>query len=684
MAFPRFSFLPAALLLGVSLLESLPAHSAAPPAAAHGVDLTGIDPGTSPCKDFYQYANGKWIATHPIPADRAAVGGFSELYDRNQAALRRIAEQAAAGPPAPAGSPKRKIADFYRSGMDTARIERDGAAPLAPALARISAVHDAASLEAEVAHLHRMGVNAVFEFGVGADDKASLENIAQVEQGGLGLPDRDYYTRTDPKSLATKAAYTAHVAKMLTLLGDAPETATAEAQTILRLETQLAGVSMTRTERRDPNATYHKLTLAQFDALAPGVSFAPYFAALGIPAPPHLLVAQPKFFSAAGALMQSAPIADWKTYLRWHLVNDTASYLSEPFVAENFAFKGTVLSGTTQNRPRWKRVLSETDSALGEALGQLYVEQQFPPAAKARALTLVQNLKAVLRTRLEAIDWIGPDTRRQALTKLDKMRIKIGYPDTFRDYSKLDVGSPSYVVNVLAANAFEFNRGLAKLGHPVDRAEWHMTPPTVNAYYSPNGNEIVFPAGILQPPFFDAEADDASNYGGIGAVIGHEMTHGFDDQGRQFDADGNLRDWWTALDKKNFQSRADVIAAQFDRFVALDTVHVNGPLTLGEDIADLGGLKIAYLALEKSQQGKPNAKPIGGFTPEQRFFLAFAQIWRQNERPESLRLGLATDPHAPNKFRVLGPLANLPEFAAAFPCPAQEPRTAPAARVAIW
>ncbi len=677
MTFSRFP-LAASLLLGVSLAAPIHAQS-----AAHGVDLAAIDTSAAPCTDFYQYANGKWLASHPIPADRGSVGGFSELFDRNQAVLHQIVDSAVAAPPAPNGSVKRKIADFYRSGMDTAQIERDGASPLALEFARIAAISDTPSLEAEIAHLHKIGVGAVWNFGVGADEKNSLHTIAEVGQGGLGLPDRDYYTKTDAKSVALRAAYTAHIARMLTLLSDAPSTAATEAQTVLALETQLAAASMTRVERRDPNATYNKMTLAQMDALSPGFSYAPYFAAAGVADPGPLVIGQPKFFAAVGGLMKTVPLADWKTYLRWHLISSTAPYLSENFVAESFAFRGTTLGGVTQNQPRWKRVLRETDGELGEGLGQLYVAEAFPPAAKARALLLVQNVKAALRTRLTSLDWIGEDTRRQALTKLDKMRIKIGYPDHWRDYSKLEVSSPSYVVNVLAANRFDFNRDLAKLGKPVDRSEWGMTPPTVNAYYNPSGNEIVFPAGILQPPFFDPQADDASNYGGIGAVIGHEMTHGFDDQGRQFDGDGNLKDWWTAADKKRFQQRADGVAAQFDGFVAVDDAHVNGHLTLGEDIADLGGVKIAYLAFEKSQIGHPRVK-IGGFTPEQRFFLAYAQIWRENVRPESLRMSLATDPHAPNKFRVLGPLANLPEFAQAFPCPAGETRTASAARVNIW
>ena len=684
---PDFSFrLTAPFLLGACLAATpsiaLAQSASTAQTAAHGVDLEAIDKSASPCTDFYQYANGGWLASHPIPADRASYGGFSELSDRNQAVLHEIVNGAVAGPPAPVGSIKRKIADFYRSGMNTALIEKTGAAPLAPEFARIAAVTDTASLQAEIAHLHSVGVGALFGFGVGPDDKNSGQNVAQMSQGGLSLPDQSYYLKTDPKSIALRTAYTDHVAKMFVLLGDDPKAAAAEAQTVLSLETSLAGASMTRVERRNPNATYNKMTLTEVDALTPGVSYQPFFAATGLADPGPIIVGQPKFFAEAGRLMTDTPLADWKTYLRWHLISSMAPYLSDKFVAENFQFRGTVLSGATENQPRWKRVLRETNSDLGEGLGQLYVQKAFSPAAKARALTLVMNLKAALRDRLLTLDWIGADTKKRALYKLEKMRVKIGYPNHWRDYSKLAVDSPIYVVNVEEANVFDYHRDLAKLHKPVDRSEWGMTPPTVNAYYSPSGNEIVFPAGILQPPFFDPQADDASNYGGIGAVIGHEMTHGFDDQGRQFDADGNLKDWWTDADKQNFQVRADQVAAQFDNFVAVDGLHVNGHLTLGEDIADLGGLKLAYLAFQKSQVGRPKAKRIGGYTPEQRFFLAFAQIWRQNVRPEALRLSLATDPHAPNRFRVLGPISNLPEFSQAFPCPAGDrPK---AARVTIW
>ena len=674
--------LPLLAVLGLTTAR-LPAQT--PPApVTHGVDLSTIDPSVQPCRDFYQYANGKWLAANPIPADRSTWGGMSEIGERNSLVLHAILDSAVAGPPAPPGSAERKVADFYRSGMDTARIEREGARPLDGEFARIAEVRDTPNLLAEIAHLHQTGVRAVWGLGVGPDDKDSAHTIAQLGQGGLGLPDRDYYTKTDDKSRALRDAYAAHVARMFVLLGDAPASAQSEAQTILGIETRLASASMTRLERRDPNATYHKLTPTQFDALAPGLSWRPYFAALGIPDPGPILVGQPQFFTVVGGMLTNVPLADWKTYLRWHLINGTADDLSDAFANEHFAFFGKTLSGSPTLLPRWKRVLTQTDGGVGEGLGTLYVARAFSLQAKARALALVLNLKAALRDRLQSLDWIGEDTRRQALRKLDRMTIKIGYSDHPRDYAKLAVESQDYVSNALAARRFEFARNLKKLGRPVDRTEWGMTAPTVNAYYRPDVNEIVFPAGILQPPFFDAQADDASNYGAIGAVIGHEMTHGFDDQGRQFDADGNLKDWWTQADKKNFQARADLVARQFDSFVAVDDLHVNGRLTLGEDIADLGGLKIAYLAFEKAQVGRPKIS-IGGFTPEQRFFLAFAQVWRTNTRPEALRLRVATDPHAPARFRVLGPLANLPEFAQAFPCPAGETAPAPAAQtVSIW
>ena len=664
----RFLFFSALILLAALPAGAQTLPAAAPTAPAHGLFLSALDPTVRPCDDFYEYANGGWLRTAAIPPERSGAGVGLEVSERNQLILRAVAEKAAADPRADPHRPAGKVGSFYRSGLDEARVESEGAHPLAPEMARIDAVRDAPGLLAEIGRLHRLGIGAAFNFGAGQDIKDSERAIAQVGQGGLGLPERGYYTRTDAETEAVRDAYTAHVAKMLTLLGDAPAQAGAEAKTILALETALALASKTPVERRDPAANYHKTTLAGLEALTPGVRWQPYFDAIGLPRPGAINVAQPAFFTALGRQIVTAPLADWKTYLRWKLLNGEASALSADFVAEDFHFKGTVLNGTPQNLPRWKRVLNATDNALGEALGQLYVAQAFPPPAKARALALVQNLKAVLRDDLQTLPWMSAQTRTQAVQKLDAVRIKIGYPDKWRDYSKLDVSSPIYAVNVMHADQFAFDYDLHTIGRPLNRGEWHMTPPTVNAYYSATGNEIVFPAGILQPPFFDAQADDAVNYGAIGAVIGHEMTHGFDDKGRQFDAQGNLRDWWTASDARNFTARASGIISRYSAFEALPGAHVNGALTQGENIADIGGLKIAYLALEKSLAGHPRPK-IDGFTPEQRFFLAFGQIWRTKQRPASVRVRLATDPHSPPRFRVLGSVAALPEFRAAFGCP---------------
>ena len=683
---PPLRLLP--LLVGLGLTATrLPAQTPPAPAApmTHGVDLSTIDTSVLPCRDFYQYANGKWLAANPVPADRSTWGEMSEIGERNSAVLHSILDRAVAGPPAPPGSVERKVADFYRTGMDTARIEREGRPAAGPGIRphrrgrRHARPAGRDRAPAPDRHPGRVGV-----WAWGRTTRTARTPSRSSARAGWACRTGTTTPRptTNPAPCATPTSPMSPGCSSCSAMR--PTRPQPEAQTVLGIETRLASASMTRLERRDPNATYHKLTPAQLDALTPGLSWKPYFAALGVPDPGPLLVGQPQFFTTVGGMLTSVPLADWKTYLRWHLINGTADDLSDAFVDEQFAFFGKTLSGSPTLLPRWKRVLAQTDGSLGEGLGTLYVARAFSPEAKARALALVLNLKAALHDRLQSLDWIGDDTRKQALHKLDKMTIKIGYPDRPRDYSKLAVDSPDFVTNALAARQFEFQRNLKKLGRPVDRTEWGMTAPTVNAYYRPDVNEIVFPAGILQPPFFDAQADDASNYGAIGAVIGHEMTHGFDDQGRQFDADGNLKDWWTAADKKNFQERAELVARQFDGFVAVDDLHVNGHLTLGEDIADLGGLKIAYLAFEKAQAGKPRVS-IGGFTPEQRFFLAFAQVWRTNTRPEALRLRVATDPHAPARFRVLGPLANLPEFAQAFPCPAGEAAPAPASEtVTIW
>jgi len=508
--------------------------------------------------------------------------------------------------------------------------------------------------------------------------------IAGQGQGGLGLPERDYYLRDDDGSKKLRDEYVAHVAKMLELAGDSPSDAQAEAQAVMKLETALAKGSKSEVDLRDPVANYHPLALGDVQRLSPHFDWTAYLAGIGLPAPASLDIGQPEFLQALDAQFVATAVADWKAYLRWHLIHDNAVYLSTPFVDENFAFFGRTLTGTPRMRDRWKRVLSAVDESAGEALGQLYVAEAFPPEAKARMLKLVGNIRMALHDRIDKLEWMDEPTRAAALKKLDMFGVKIGYPGKWIDYSPLVVDRGPYVLNVLRANEFNVKRDLAKIGKPVDRAEWGMTPPTVNAYYNPSMNEIVFPAGILQPPFFDQKADDAVNYGGIGAVIGHEMTHGFDDQGRQYDGRGNLAEWWTPESARRFNERATGIVKQFGGYVAIDSLHVNGELTQGENIADLGGVRLAYSALMRALAGKPGEK-IGGFTPQQRFFLSFANIWRTNQRPEALRLQVNTDPHSPARARVNGPLSNLDEFAAAFDVPEGAPMRRPAAdRVTIW
>jgi putative endopeptidase len=482
------------------------------------------------------------------------------------------------------------------------------------------------------------------------------------------LPDRDYYTRDDPKSQEQRAEYQKHVAKMFELMGDSPATSLAEARTVMDLETALAKASQTEVERRDPKNEYHRMPQSGLKTLAPSFPWENYFTAVGLGGKGDVNVATPDFFKAMGQMLSAQPIANWKIYLRWHLINAAAPSLPEPFVNEDFHFKGMILTGTKEILPRWKRCVRSADSSLGEAVGQKYVEQVFPPEAKTRALAMVKNLEAALADDLRTLPWMSEPTRRQALIKLQAITNKIGYPDKWRDYSALEITRGPHVENVFSSNTFEFHRDLNKVGKPVDRTEWDMSPPTVNAYYNPQMNEIVFPAGILQPPFYDFQADDAFNYGSMGAVIGHEMTHGFDDEGSQFDGQGNMKNWWTPEDQKNFDARGSCIAKQFEGFVVEDKLHENGKLVEGESIADLGGLAIAYAAYQKSLEGKLRPKDVDGFTPEQRFFIAYAQSWAENLRPEYARMLTNVDPHPLPQFRVIGPLSNLPAFAKAFGC----------------
>jgi len=648
----------------------------------HGVNPAYFDTTCAACDQFYRYANGGWLRTATIPPDDPEWGAFAAIYERSLVALRAVLDSLPKSNPAP-GTPEWKVAHFYASCMDSARAEADGAAPIKPELARIDAITDVPGLQAELARLSQMEVTPGFFFYAAPDQKHSNDVIANLSQGGLGLPERDYYFRADSVAQRTRRQYVAHIGRTLVLTGVPAATAGREAQRIMALETALAKASMTIVEQRDPNAIYHKMTVAELGALTPGWSWAAYFRDNGRPDIATVNVHQPKFFTAFGQMLRKTPIADWKSYLRWQYAAAAAPLLSSAFVKENFDMS-SLLEGTTENRPRWKRCLSQTDGWMGEALGKVYVAREFSPTAKARALSLVQNLEAVLHDDLATLPWMSEATRTQAIEKLDAFVNKIGYPDHWRDYSALEVQDAPFFTNATAAAAFESHRELAKIGKPTDRAEWAMTPPTVNAQYSSVHNDITFPAGILQPPFFDPDADDASNYGAIGSIIGHEMTHGFDDEGRQFDAQGNLRDWWTAADASEYNKRAALVVDQYNHDLVIDTLHLNGQQTLGENIADIGGLKLAYAAMERALQGKPRPL-IDGFTPEQRFFLAYAQEWSEIDRPAYARTLVQADVHSSPEWRVETPVSNMPEFAQAFHCPATAALVRPdSVRAQIW
>jgi predicted metalloendopeptidase len=659
----------AAILAGVRLRAS---SGAGDNTNSWGFATANLDKTCKPCDDFYQFAMGGWMKTNPIPPEFPTWGTFTQLGDKNQENLRQILEAAESAKAAP-GSNEQKIGDFYASCMDTAAIDSAGTKPIEPELARIAAIKNEADLQAEAERLHSRGVGALFRFNSTQDAKDSAQVIGAAFQGGLGLPEREYYLKEDDKSKQLRDAYLKHVAKMFQLLGDSAEQSAGEAGAILKIETALATASMKNTDLRDPDKTYHKMALADLKALTPNFSWEAYFKAAGHPELREINVGQPDFFKALDAQLTATPVDDWKTYLRWHLVNAAAPGLSEKFVDEDFDFRGKTLTGTKEIQPRWKRCVQATDRVLGEALGQVYVQKYFPPAAKARALEMVHNLIAALRDDLQTLPWMGPETRKQATAKLEAFAVKIGYTDKWRDYSALKIDRASYAENQLRGAEFDFARRLNKIGKPVDRTEWGMTPPTVNAYNNSNMNEIVFPAGIMQPPFYDANADDAVNYGGMGAVIGHEITHGFDDHGSKFDGQGNLKDWWSPEDLKNFKARAACVSDQFGGYVVDGDLHENGKLVLGESIADLGGLTIAYAAYEKSIAGKPRPPDKDGFTPEQRFFLGWEQVWGANERIEFARLMANTNPHPLPRFRGNGPLSNMAEFAKAFGCKKGEP-----------
>ncbi len=649
----------------------------------HGLDPANFDTTCAACQDFYRFANGGWLARTALPPEFASYGSFVELIERNNQTLHDIVGRL--GAPAQPKTTDQKLGAFYAACIDSAAAERAGADPLKNELDRIAQIASPAQLVQTLARGQHHGWDPVFNFGGTPDYKNSTMMIAAASQGGLGLPDRDYYLRSDSTARALRTAYLAYVSRTLGLLGDAPVTADSEAQRILSLETALARASLTRVERRDPNANYHKLMLAAADSVTPHVAWAAFLKAAGAPATETINLAQPRFFRAVDSLMTATPLDDWRAYLRWHFTRHLAPWLSTPFVDASFQFQHA-LTGVKEQQPRWKRCIQAANFTMGDALGQAYVKQTFTPDARRRALAMVENLIAALDDRLHTLEWMSDTTRARALDKLRAFGRKIGYPDKWRDYSKLYIDRADLAGNLVRAQTFNTARNLGRIGKPVDPQEWRMTAPTVNASYSPSYNDITFPAGILQAPFFDPAADDAVNYGGMGAVIGHEMTHGFDDQGRQFDAQGNLRDWWTPDDAQRFKDRASRVATQFDAYTVVDSAtHVNGRLTLGEDIADLGGLKVAYAAFQRSLAGKPRPPAIDGFAPEQRFFLAWAQIWRAKQTDQYLRNQVTTDPHAPAVWRVMGPLSNLKEFAEAFGCRSGDAMVrADSLRATIW
>ena len=656
----------AAALIACSSAPEATAPAAAPAAAGLAVfDPSLIDASVDPCHDLYHYACGGWIKANPIPPDQAVYGRFTELNIHNRDKLHEILDAATAQPT----EANRKVADYYGACLDEAGIEAKGLDPLKPELARIDALASKKDLAALVAHLHAIGADVLFGFGAQPDFKDATRNIAGQGAGGLGLPDRDYYFKTDAKSVQQRADYEAHIARLLALGGASPDQAAKQAKAVLALETALARHALDRVQRRDPATVYHKQPVHALDRLAPHFAWAAYIKDSGAPSFADLNIMEPEFDKGLDHVITATSLPVLKTYLRWQLLHAAAPLLSKPFVDENFAFYGKIMRGTKELEPRWRRCVNQTDGALGEALGKLYVEKYFGPDAKERVEQLIGDLRAAYAKDLEALPWMGEETKKRALEKLQAMVDKIGYPAKWRDYSSLEVKRDDALGNDFRASAFETRRRLDKIGQPVDRGEWSQTPPTVNAYYSPLHNDINFPAGILQPPFFSMTADDAENYGSIGAIIGHEMTHGFDDKGREFDKNGDLNDWWTADDAKNFDSRVQCLSDQAGAFVAVDDVKQNGKLTLGENTADNGGLHIAYAAYKARDAGQPETT-IAGHTPDQRYFLAYAQKWCTNMTPEAARLQALTNPHPMPEFRINGVVSNMAEFAKAFNCPA--------------
>lgn len=631
------------------------------------IDATNMSSEVKAGDNFYEYANGAWLKNAVIPASETGWGSFNELREFNQKALKTICEDLVASSEKNGkGTIKQKVADFYASGMDEAAIEKSGLTPVKPLLDRISNIKNYVGLLDEIANLYLDGADPLWGLAIDQDDKNTTAVVPKFYQGGIHLPDRDYYFKMDERTKNIRAAYQLHIFGTFKLLGSTDAEAQTAVKDIIKFEEALAKASMTRVEQRDPEKLYNKMTIEDLEKICPQMNWVIYMKKIGI-TNPYVIVGQPKFLAEINNLLKTTQLDDWKTFLRWSIIKDALPYLSSGFVNEDFNM-AKALSGQKELQPRWKRVSTMTDGVLGEALGQIYTEQHFKPEAKERMLGLVENLTKVYDKRIENLDWMSAETKTKARQKLAAFIRKIGYPDKWKDYSALSIDrSKTYFDNVLAARRFLYKTLTTRIGKPVDKTLWQMTPPTVNAYYNPTMNEIVFPAGILQYPFFDNDADDAVNYGGIGAVIGHEMTHGFDDEGRQYDADGNLKDWWQPEDSKKFDAKAQVVVNQFNSYTVLDTMHVNGKLTLGENLADLGGLSLAYEAYKTySPQAKIGNTTWDGFTADQRFFLSWAQVWRTKLRDETLAQRILTDPHSPGQHRCNGPLSNMTEFYEAF------------------
>ncbi len=663
------------LVLGTAcgLLLAACGKSAAPPAApapvapaprvlTSGIDQTLFDASVRPQDDLFRHINGTWLATTEIPADKSNYGSFTKLADDAQEQLKTIIEESAAKPARVAGSDEQKVGDFYAAFMNEARADELGLKPLQAELDRIAAMKDLKELPALLAQLSLLGVDLIPGY-IDTDAKNSSQYILHLMQGGTGLPDRDFYLSKDAKFAEIRRQYVLHLEKMLRLAG--VDQAAARAKGVMALETQLAEKQWTQVDSRDADKTYNKIELAALKTLTPGFDWSAYIEGTGIGQSPGVVIAQPSFFTAWDRILQKTPLETIKAWLQFHLLSSYAPLLSKPFVDQNFAFYGKTLNGIAENKPRWKRGVEATEGALGEVLGRIYVSRHFPPQAKARMEVLVKNLTLAYENSIRELDWMGEETKQKALEKLAKFRPKIGYPSKWKDYSALSVSADDLVGNVMRSRKVEHDRQVAKLGQPIDREEWFMTPQTVNAYYNPGMNEIVFPAAILQPPFFDLNAEDAVNYGGIGAVIGHEIGHGFDDQGSKFDGDGNLKSWWTEADRKNFETRTKALIAQYDQFEPLPGHTVNGAFTVGENIGDLGGLSIAYKAYQLSLGGKPGPV-IDGLSADQRLFMGWGQIWRRKYRDENLLQRLTTDPHSPSEYRCNGIVRNIPEFYTAF------------------